>query len=263
MITDDIEGLSAAYAVDAVDDVERALFESHLTGCPQCQAEVASLLGAATELTTQTTTAPSPRLRSAILRDISTVRPLPPRLTAEATPEPRVAAPASPAPPAPDGLGSHRDKHARRAHPRGRWLAGLAAAALLATGGLTWHPWPATRSAVQLTAMEQLLHAADVQHFETKTGAAIATVIRSASLNKAVITTTNLPPATQGKVYELWLKQGQTMVKAGFTLGGPPNTAMLQGNPATAAAAGITLEPTGGSPSPTTPQLAQINFTQS
>jgi len=38
---DDIHGLSGAYAVDAVDAVDGALFEAHMSGCSQCQAEVA------------------------------------------------------------------------------------------------------------------------------------------------------------------------------------------------------------------------------
>ena len=47
MIADDIHGLTGAYAVDAVDDVERARFEAHLADCPQCQAEVTTLRAAA------------------------------------------------------------------------------------------------------------------------------------------------------------------------------------------------------------------------
>jgi anti-sigma factor RsiW len=37
----DIHALSGAYAVDAVDDIERASFERHLASCPTCRAEVA------------------------------------------------------------------------------------------------------------------------------------------------------------------------------------------------------------------------------
>ena len=39
----DIHALSGAYAVDALDDLERAGFERHLAGCAACRAEVASL----------------------------------------------------------------------------------------------------------------------------------------------------------------------------------------------------------------------------
>ena len=39
----DVHALSGAYAVDALDDLERAKFERHLSECPECQAEVAGL----------------------------------------------------------------------------------------------------------------------------------------------------------------------------------------------------------------------------
>ena len=43
----DIHALSGAYAIDALDDVERARFERHLAECADCRAEVASLREAA------------------------------------------------------------------------------------------------------------------------------------------------------------------------------------------------------------------------
>ena len=43
MNSDDIHALSGAYAVDALDDVERAEFERHLASCAACREEVASL----------------------------------------------------------------------------------------------------------------------------------------------------------------------------------------------------------------------------
>ena len=39
----DIHALSGAYAVDAVDEFERAQFERHLSDCATCRAEVDSL----------------------------------------------------------------------------------------------------------------------------------------------------------------------------------------------------------------------------
>ena len=60
----DIHGLSGAYAVDALDSDERAAFEEHLAQCPECQAEVASLREAATQLATTTETQPPASLRS-------------------------------------------------------------------------------------------------------------------------------------------------------------------------------------------------------
>ena len=39
----DIHKLTGAYALDAVDDIERARFEQHLATCEDCRAEVAEL----------------------------------------------------------------------------------------------------------------------------------------------------------------------------------------------------------------------------
>ena len=38
----EIHALSGAYAVNALDDIERAQFERHLAECAECRAEVAS-----------------------------------------------------------------------------------------------------------------------------------------------------------------------------------------------------------------------------
>ena len=248
MNNDDIHGLSGAYAVDAVDDVERAQFEAHMADCSQCRDEVASLRGAAGELSSVTLTSPPPSLRESVLREIGSVRPLPPV----------VDAPVSPV-----SLERKREERAERArHSPSRWLAGVAAAAVIVAGGVVWHPWSPGQEQgnVQLTATQQVLQAKDAQRFEKRVGDATATIVRSANLRKAVIVTANMPDAPEGKVYELWLQQGETMVKAGFMPAGPSNTVLLEGDAAAAAGAGITVEPVGGSVTPTLPPVALINF---
>ena len=261
MNNDDIHGLTGAYAVDAVDDDERARFEAHLAGCSQCQAEVASLRAAASELAAGTLASPPSSLRASVLRDIGTVRPLPPLVGSEQASEAGpVTGSASSEPSPPASLDSKRSERAHRAPHVRQWLAGAAAAAILATGGFVWHPWSAGTSAVQLTAMQQVLQAKDAQRFEKHVGAATATVVRSTGLNRAVIAVANLPAAPRGKVYELWLQHGTTMVKAGFLPKGSSNTVLLQGDAASASGAGITIEPAGGSPTPSLPPLALITF---
>ena len=42
MDTESIHDLSAAYALDALDDDERRAYEDHLAGCERCREEVAS-----------------------------------------------------------------------------------------------------------------------------------------------------------------------------------------------------------------------------
>ena len=102
-----------------------------------------------------------------------------------------VAPTTSSAPRAPANLDAKRAPRARRAQCCGAgW--GVTAAAVLANGGLEWHPWSSGTSTVQLTAMPQVLQAKDAQRFETQPGRATATVVCSTSLNKAFIAVASL-----------------------------------------------------------------------
>ncbi len=66
----DIHSLSGAYAVDAVDDVERAQFEGHLASCAKCRQEEAGLQATAVQLSLLLSATPPVRLREQVLRDI-------------------------------------------------------------------------------------------------------------------------------------------------------------------------------------------------
>ena len=79
----DIHALSGAYAMDALDDLERAQFKRHLAQCPECAAEVESLREATAMLAETTAVAPPPELRARLLAEIKTVRPLPPLTTSQ------------------------------------------------------------------------------------------------------------------------------------------------------------------------------------
>lgn len=262
MNTDDIHDLAAAYVVDAVDDVEWARFEEHLATCQACLDEVDSLRGAAAELTMTTQTAPPSSLRESVLREISHIRPLSP-LGEPPAPEqerPKSAAAESLAPAVPTRLESKRAEKARRTPQLRQWLIGVAAAAVLATGGVVWHPWSSGGNTQQLTALEQVLQAKDAQTFKARVGDATATIVRSPGLKKAVIVTANLPAAPDGKVYELWLQRGSAMVPAGLMPTGTANKVLLEGDAANAQGVGITVEPAGGSDTPTLPPVAVITF---
>ena len=74
----DIHALSGAYVVDALDDLERARFETHLADCADCREEVRTLSEAASLLGASASAAPPAGLRDRVLADIATVRPLPP-----------------------------------------------------------------------------------------------------------------------------------------------------------------------------------------
>ena len=238
----DMHPLSGAYAVDALDDIERARFERHLAECPDCTAEVASLREAAAMLSHSAETGPSADLRAKVLAEISTVRPLPPRAPAQEV--------------------VHR--HARRL-PR-LVVAAVAAVVLAAGVGLTtWHPWDRNQSG-QPSVAAQVMDAPDSKRQTLEVpGGGSATVVHSRSLGKAVLITKDMPKAPSDKVYELWLQDAEgVMNPAGLMTGGRTHqTVVLRGNAGESTGVGITVEPAGGSKSPTTDPLALFDFRKS
>ena len=233
----EIHALTGAYAVDAIDEMERARFERHLAECEDCRTEVESLREAATLLSHEAAVAPPAGLRDRVLAEIATARPLPPLVTAT-TPERR------------RGL---------------RWLPLLVAASVLAVLGVgagLWQPW--RDSAPPPSAAEKVLQAADAASVAVVLpGGAKATLVRSVSQGRAVLRTEKMPPAPGGKVYELWLQQPDgSMEPAGLMPPVADQTVLLDGDAATAIAAGITVEPAGGSDQPTSDPIALFDFTE-
>lgn len=246
-MTSDIHALSGAYAVDALDDLERAAFERHLAECAECRAEVAGLREAASMIAETTTAEPPAELRDRVLAGIAGIRPLPPEVPAAS------ADPAAPTAPA-----------ARRRRRTPQFLAAAAAVAVIAAGGaVAWQqPWSDDSSQSQLSAADQVLRASDAKSTSLDfPGGAHATVTHSDALGRAVIVTKDMPPPPPGKVYELWLDQpGEGMVPAGLMPVRADQTYVLTGDAATATGAGITVEPEGGSPEPTTEPIALFDF---
>lgn len=226
----DIHLLSGAYALDALDELERARFERHLASCAECRAEVSGFHEAAATLAAVTEVAPPPALRASVLAGISQVRPLPPEVPAVT--------------------------------PR-RWFPLLVAAAvviLFGLGAAVWQPW----SDGPVSEADRVLAAEDAQRVVVDLGErGRATVTRSESLRKAVIETEDMAPAPRGKVYELWLQSPEgEFAPAGLMPRGPDQTVVLEGDAARAAGVGITIEPAGGSPQPTSEPIALFDFSQ-
>jgi anti-sigma factor RsiW len=76
MGTQALHDLTAAYALDALDEAERREYEAHLARCEQCRDELASLSEAASSLAYAVEpSAPSPQLRERILAGARAERP--------------------------------------------------------------------------------------------------------------------------------------------------------------------------------------------
>lgn len=241
----DIHALSGAYAVDALDDLERARFERHLAECPDCQLEVASLQEAAGRLADTTATVPPSGLRERLLADIGQVRPLPPEVPTTST-------------------APHPHPGERR---RPRWFPALVAAAVVAVLGLgaaIWQPWAdETSQAPTLTAAERVLAADDAQRVTVELDdGARATVVRSVSERRAVLLTEDMPPPPDGKVYEVWLQSPESDMEPAGLMPADADRLLLEGDAAEATAAGITVEPAGGSPAPTTEPIVLFDFSE-
>jgi len=232
--------LSGAYAVGALDDLERARFEAHLETCADCRAEVAGLLEATALLAETSAVEPPAHVRDAVLAGIATVRPLPPVV-------------------------SRLSDQAPRGSSRRRWFPAVAAAAAVIAavgiGVVVAEPWEDEGTSQNLTAAERVLAAPDAQTVEQEIEGATATVVVSRSQGKAVLLTEDMPAAPDGKVYELWLQTPEDdMVPAGLMPAGADQTVLLEGDASDAVGVGITIEPEGGSKEPSLPPVALIEL---
>jgi anti-sigma-K factor RskA len=238
----DIHALAGAYALDALDDLERAAFERHLASCESCRDETDEFRATAARLADSTWSVPPPRLRGDVLAAIGRTRQLPP---ASAT---------RPRSPRPAWL---------------RWVAAAAAAVVLAGGVFAVQEQRvrderevAATAAAQNARVRQILAAPDLYvRTGPVAGGGKVTVATSVSLDAGVVLmgATSAPP--NGRVYELWTIRGQTPAKAAvLPLGQTTAVQVVEGLPGSAAV-GVSAEPAGGSPTPTLPLVATVLLT--
>ncbi|MCD5344669.1 anti-sigma factor [Arthrobacter sp. AK04] len=156
-----------------------------------------------------------------------------------------------------DELARARQRREERRRPGGprRWLAGVAAAAAIALGGVGVGSYLADQN----DPMNQVVRAGDLREASVDVaGGGTATLLISSSEDAAVVKMNGVPAPPEGKVYQMWLipKDGSAPVSQGLmdeeALSKP---AVVEGI-SSAAALGITVEPAGGSQSPTLPTVA-------
>ena len=243
-MTGSLHALSGAYAVDALDDAERAAFERHLAQCPDCQQEVASLREATALMADDAVMTPPPGLRDSVLAGIKNIRPIPPETAGSTDEDDReTVAPVLPM------------------RPRRRRIASLvaAAAAILAVaGGVVLQPWQDDPDINQMSPADQVLAAEDVKHVSIDfDDGSKATVFHSPQQGRAVLVTDDMAAPPRGKTFELWLQDDSgAMVPAGLMKKPGDNKVLLKGDAAKATGVGITVEPEGGSEEPTTEPIA-------
>lgn len=245
-MSEDLHSLSGAYVLDALTEQERADFEMHLRRCPTCRDEVDSLREVAPLLAETVASEPPPSLRESILADVARTRQDPPVSVQQAE--------------VPAGREREHPAHGRVVplRPRRRWAAGLAAAAALVVGGgITWQVVEQTTTSVT----EQVASAPDARSWQAETtGGATIVVTRSEQMGEAVLHVEGLDDPGEGHAYQAWLQNEEgNMVPAGV-MSGTEGEMVLDGDVRQAKGVGLTVEPAGGSPQPTTDPIALVEL---
>ncbi|MFF8831260.1 anti-sigma factor domain-containing protein [Streptomyces sp. NPDC015131] len=228
---------SGAYALDALPDHERAVFERHMTDCAECAREVRELSATAARLGAAAAAVPPAALRERVLAEITTVRQLPPHVA--------------------PGSGAGRSGPAFRGRLPRLVLAACVAATAAFGGVVVWQHEDVRRAeqraqrAEQRTAdMSRVLSAPDARTVTGTEGGARVAVVVSRAEDSAVFLSSGLPELPAGKTYQLWFDdRGGTMRPAGLTRG--DGGLVMDGAVDGATGMGVTVEPAGGSPQPT------------
>jgi hypothetical protein len=166
--------------------------------------------------------------------------------------------------PTPSAGAAERKAQARWWSARPVWIAAaaVAAGALFAGGtitGVTLTNRPAaTQQASELAA---IVAASDVQRESAPiAGGGTATVVASADLGRSALLANDLPPAPDGKTYQLWYITGGNPTSAGLMSGSHASGewTVLDGRYSPGSTIGMTVEPAGGSKRPTTKPIVAI-----
>ncbi|OEV04173.1 anti-sigma factor [Streptomyces oceani] len=249
MTSTDPHTLTGAYSMDALPEAERREFERHLARCESCAVEVRELTATAERLALAAAAPPPSQLRRQVLREIAEVRQEPPPVSRTRR------------------LGS-RLRPGARALPMFALAASLAAALF---GGVAVWQYESAQDARQHAEQreeraETLARVLSAPDARVRSGAlpegGTASVVVSRDADRAAFFAADLPRAPEGKVYQLWFSEGGTMRPAGLLSAAERGATVLMDGPVRdASAMGLTVEPDGGSPQPTSEPLTLLRLT--
>jgi anti-sigma-K factor RskA len=236
----DIHALAGAYALDALNDIERASFDRHAAECEVCAVEAAELQETVGRMAEVSWSVPPPRMRRAVLAEVSRTRQVGGRRRDVERP-----APAAPA--------------------QWRRRAGLAVAAAVLVAGGGAATWAVLRQEqrnqrAQLVAEQArareisgVVSAPDAQTHR----AGQVTVVFSPARDTAVAILDNLPDPGRTQAYQLWAIRGTQATSVGLLDPGQHAGTVLVRDLTGADFFGVSREPAGGSPRPTQNAIVQ------
>jgi anti-sigma-K factor RskA len=254
---DDLHVLSGLYVVDALSEHERDSFERHLQHCALCDAEVRGLRETAARLGLAKSLDPPPRLRTRVLAAAYRTRQLPPPAGERASLERRRVRVTRLL------TGSPRRRR-HRARPRvPRLAAAFAAAALVVVAalGITQaeirHQPGGTGTAGAVISRVVTAPDARTETMRTSAGGSV-TVIVSAAQQAAVVSVRGMRSLPSAETYQLWVIGPESARSAGLLSGTGRAGPVLAPEVVPGDRIGITVEPAGGTSSPTTAPVVAV-----
>jgi anti-sigma-K factor RskA len=251
MTEPDVHTLAGPYVLDALPESERAHFEAHLAVCTFCTVEVAELRTAAVKLATQVSTPPPPALKAHVMAAIEDVRQLPPQVPVSRSTQLTPQVPVSRSTP-----------KVQRFTRRSVLALAAAALAVAAAGGVAIDQrqdrTAAERANQQLAAVLAQPDARTVHG--TVEGGGQATVVLSTKADKSVVVLRDLPKLPKDRTWQLWMMDPSNKATSiGLATG--DITQVVNGSTTGMATFGLTIEPDGGSRTPTLPAAALVPLT--
>ncbi|WP_199424318.1 anti-sigma factor [Actinotalea solisilvae] len=232
---DGVRDLLGAYALDAVDDLERRAVERLVARDTDAAAELAQLRATVAELAATDAAPPPAGLRAAVLA--------------------QVAATVQDRPTAIDAVTAPRPRRTSSGRPSGRWLVAAAAAAVVALAvpsSVAWQQHQRAVVAEQRSAdLAELLAApgTEVLRGDVDGGGTAVAVLAA---DGAVLVADGLPALDADQTYQLWAMRDGVPVPAGLfePTSGSAQVAAEDYRPGDGLA--VSVEPAGGSAQPTT-----------
>jgi anti-sigma factor RsiW len=246
-VSPDLHTLTGAYAVDALPDDEREIFEEHLAVCGSCAQEVAELVATAARLGAASVSAPPAGLREAILSQLPDIRQEPPAGSSSAATVPDT----------PDeSAGTVTGLRTRRPRP---WIANLmapaAAIAAIAVLGLAAVVANLNDRLDQVetssTQMSGIVAAPDARWIDVQdSDAEMARVVVAPSRGEAMFMVDGMPAPEEGSNYVLWLIDEDGPAPAGaFEVDDRGRASrVITGDLASTDLIGVTVEPADVAP---------------
>lgn len=205
---------------------------------------------------------PPAALKAALFAQLDTTPQLPAEPAPEAADRSEKPAPTPVASPAPTP--AERRANRRWFQRPGAIVAAAAAAAILFVAGAFVGVGLAGTDSYQhqqATALAEINAAPDAQRATSAvSGGGTATLVWSAKLGRSAVIATDLPKLADDKTYELWYIHDGAATPAGTmdSTGALASWRVLSGEMTAGVTVGMTVEPDGGSPKPTTQPILAI-----